>query len=108
MERLEGEPLASVLARGPLSVTRALALFEELPSSGAHAAPPARAGGSGAPWFAERKSTTERGRTPLAWAPTEAAPTQPPRRGATALAVRRRRGGRRGCGGRGCRGALDW
>jgi serine/threonine protein kinase len=30
MERLEGEPLASVLARGPLPVPRALALFEEL------------------------------------------------------------------------------
>jgi hypothetical protein len=26
------------------------------------------------PWFAERQATTDRGKTPLAWAPTEAAP----------------------------------
>lgn len=31
-----------------------------------------------APWFAERKTTTERGKTPLAWAPTEAAPSADP------------------------------
>lgn len=30
------------------------------------------------PWFAERQPTTDRGRTPLAWAPTEAAPKQEP------------------------------
>lgn len=30
MERLEGETLAAVLARGPLPVARALAVFEEL------------------------------------------------------------------------------
>ena len=30
MERLEGETLASVLARGPLPLPRALVLFEEL------------------------------------------------------------------------------
>src|SRR5207245_1163653 len=29
------------------------------------------------PWFAERQATTDRGKTPLAWAPTEASPVQP-------------------------------
>ncbi|MBX3161380.1 MAG: serine/threonine protein kinase [Deltaproteobacteria bacterium] len=29
------------------------------------------------PWFAERQATTDRGKTPLAWAPTEAAPKVP-------------------------------
>jgi len=30
------------------------------------------------PWFAERQATTDRGKTPLAWAPTEAAPPVAP------------------------------
>ncbi|HEU0034861.1 MAG TPA: serine/threonine-protein kinase [Kofleriaceae bacterium] len=29
------------------------------------------------PWFADRQQTTDRGKTPLAWAPTEAAPAKP-------------------------------
>ena len=34
------------------------------------------------PWFAERQNTTDRGKTPLAWAPSpqDAAPTPPPRK----------------------------
>ncbi len=32
------------------------------------------------PWFADRHRTTDRGKTPLAWAPTDPAPVPPPKR----------------------------
>ena len=64
-------------AGAPLTATPAPSETARMPSSGGHAAvhrgdtgPP----GTRAPWFAGRQTTTDRGKTPLAWAPAEAAP----------------------------------
>ncbi|HEY5938042.1 MAG TPA: protein kinase, partial [Kofleriaceae bacterium] len=44
-------------------------------------------GGAPKPWFAERQVTTDRGKTPLAWAPSPARTEEPPKRSRRRLAL---------------------
>ena len=97
-DELDVEIRRALSTRAQNRPTSATALLEAVRNAGQGTAPTPSAGetarmrpATGAPdhatrtadkkpWFAERQNTTDRGKTPLAWAPTEHALAQPPAR----------------------------
>ncbi|MDB4960203.1 MAG: hypothetical protein JWP01_202 [Myxococcales bacterium] len=95
-DELDVEIRRALSTRAQNRPTSALAMLEEVRTAGRGSAPPLAAGETARmrpatadqvvkptvtaerrPWFAERQNTTDRGKTPLAWAPTEHAEGAP-------------------------------